>query len=73
LQLGVVKDDMDSIINSFTNALQVADVIITTGGVSVGDYDFVKDIIPSLGATVVFKGVNIKPGQHILLAQKDNK
>ncbi len=73
LQLGVVKDDMDSIINSFNNALQVADVLITTGGVSVGDYDFVKDIIPSLGATVVFKGVNIKPGQHILLAQKGNK
>lgn len=73
LQLGVVKDDMDSIISSFSNALDVADIVITTGGVSVGDYDFVKDIVPSLGAKVVFKGVNIKPGQHILLAQKNNK
>lgn len=73
LQLGVVKDDIDSIKNSFTNALSVADIVITTGGVSVGDYDFVKDIVPMLGAKIIFKGVNIKPGQHILLAQKNNK
>ncbi len=72
-QLGVVKDDKNSIINSFNNALHVADIIITTGGVSVGDYDFVKDIVPALGAEIIFKGVKIKPGQHILLATKDNK
>ena len=47
---------------------------MTTGGVSVGDYDFVKDIIKDeLNATVLFQGVNIKPGQHIILAQKDDK
>jgi len=41
--------------------------------VSVGDYDFVKDIVPRLGANVVYKGVAIKPGKHILLAQRDEK
>ena len=41
--------------------------------VSVGDYDFVKEIVPRLGAEVIYKGVNIKPGQHIMVAQKGNK
>ncbi len=73
VQLGVVKDDKVSIMESFENALQSADIVISTGGVSVGDYDFVKDIVPRLGAQVIFKGVNIKPGQHILLAKRENK
>jgi molybdopterin molybdotransferase len=73
IQLGVVKDDKVSIMESFENALLSADIVISTGGVSVGDYDFVKDIVPRLGAQIVFQGVNIKPGQHILIAQRENK
>jgi molybdopterin molybdotransferase len=44
--------------------------VVSTGGVSVGDYDFVKEIVPALGAKVVFQGVNIKPGQHVMVAQR---
>ncbi len=73
VQLGIVKDDRASITQAFENALLGADIIVTTGGVSVGDYDFVKDIIPALGAEVIYKGVRIKPGQHVMLAQKGNK
>ena len=73
VQLGIVKDDKQSITEGFLNALDAADLIVTTGGVSVGDYDFVKDIIPALGAEVIYKGVRIKPGQHIMLAKKDDK
>ncbi len=73
VQLGVVKDDKISIMESFENALGSADIVISTGGVSVGDYDFVKDIVPRIGAEVIYKGINIKPGQHIMLAQRDNK
>jgi molybdopterin molybdotransferase len=73
IQLGVIADDKASIMEGFENALRSADLIVSTGGVSVGDYDFVKDIIPALGADVVYKGVNIKPGQHIMLAQKEAK
>lgn len=73
IQLGIVKDDKQSITQGFLNALDSADLIVTTGGVSVGDYDFVKDIIPALGAEVIYKGVKIKPGQHIMLAKKDDK
>jgi molybdopterin molybdotransferase len=73
VQLGIVKDDEASITQAFENGLASADIIVTTGGVSVGDYDFVKDIIPRLGAEVIYKGVRIKPGQHIMLAKKGNK
>ncbi len=73
VQQGIVKDDRTSITAAFENALASSDIVVTTGGVSVGDYDFVKDIIPELGAEVIYKGVKIKPGQHIMLAKKGNK
>jgi molybdopterin molybdotransferase len=73
-QMGIVKDDKHSITNHLKNALSKADIVVTTGGVSVGDYDFVKDVIKEeLSCEVLFQGVNIKPGQHILFAQKEDK
>jgi len=73
IQLGTAPDDRDSIMKTFENALASADILISTGGVSVGDYDFVKDIVPRLGAEVIFKGVAIKPGKHIMVAQRGGK
>lgn len=73
IQLGTVGDDKDSIMQTFENALSTADILVSTGGVSVGDYDFVKDVVPRLGAEVVFKGVGIKPGRHIMVAQREDK
>ncbi|WP_297483514.1 gephyrin-like molybdotransferase Glp [Sulfurimonas sp.] len=73
VQLGTAPDDRDAIMHTFENALESADIVVSTGGVSVGDYDFVKDIIPRLGAQIVYKGVGIKPGRHILVAQRENK
>lgn len=73
LQLGTIKDDKQSITEALQNALESSDIVVTTGGVSVGDYDFVKDVVPRLGAEVIFKGVAIKPGRHIMLAKKGSK
>lgn len=73
-QMGVVEDNRESITKLLKNALTTSDIVVTTGGVSVGDYDYVKDIIKDeLGCDVLFQGVNIKPGQHILFAQKGDK
>ncbi len=72
-QLGVVKDDRESILNLLQGALKTSDIVVTTGGVSVGDYDFVKDIIKDeLGCEVLFQGVLIKPGQHIIFAKQQS-
>jgi molybdopterin molybdotransferase len=73
IRLGVVNDNFEAIMATLESALCDADMIVSTGGVSVGDYDFVKDIIPKLGADIIYKGVRIKPGQHIILAQKESK
>jgi len=74
LQMGIVKDDKESITNLLKQALLKSDIVVTTGGVSVGDYDYVKDIIKDeLACEVLFQGVNIKPGLHILFAKKGDK
>ena len=73
MQLGCIKDDKASITTAISDALEKSDIVVTTGGVSVGDFDFVKDVIYELGCDVVFKGVRVKPGQHIMVARKDDK
>jgi molybdopterin molybdotransferase len=73
LQLGCIKDDKSNITKAVSDALEKSDIVVTTGGVSVGDFDFVKDVIVELGCDVVFKGVRVKPGQHIMVARKDDK
>ncbi|WP_297443324.1 gephyrin-like molybdotransferase Glp [Sulfurimonas sp.] len=73
IQLGTAPDDRDAIMQTFENALSCSDILVSTGGVSVGDYDFVKDIVPRLGAEVIYKGVAIKPGRHIMVAKRENK
>lgn len=72
-QLGVVSDDKKQLLQKIESGLESSDIVVTSGGVSVGDYDFTKEIIKSLGAKIIFHGVNIKPGQHLLLAQKGDK
>jgi len=73
MQLGCIKDDKVTITQGIAEALEKSDIVVTTGGVSVGDFDFVKDVIYELGCDVVFKGVRVKPGQHIMLARKGDK
>jgi molybdopterin molybdotransferase len=72
-QLGCISDNKSTILDSVKSALVQSDVVVTTGGVSVGDFDFVKDVIIELGCEVLFKGVRVKPGQHIMVAKKDDK
>jgi len=74
IRFGCVRDDINNIKSIFKKALQEADIIVSTGGVSVGDFDFVKDVVrDELKAEVLFKGVVIKPGQHIIVAKVCNK
>jgi len=72
-QLGCIKDDKENIKREVAKALEQSDIVVTTGGVSVGDFDFVKDVIAELGCDIVFKGVRVKPGQHIMVARKGDK
>ena len=64
LDLGNVGDDLDAIIERLEAALE-ADVVVTTGGVSVGSYDFVKQAFRRLGAEIDFWKVAMKPGKPL--------
>src|ERR1043166_1782225 len=52
IDMGVVRDDPASLEQSFAAAAAVADVVITSGGVSVGEADFVKELLERLGEVV---------------------
>lgn len=54
-------------------SLKNSDVIIATGGVSVGDYDFIPLVLKDLGFEIIFHGVAQKPGKPLLFAKKNGK
>lgn len=56
------EDTLDSLKLAVKNA-QDADLILTSGGVSVGDKDFTKEAFSQLGMETLFSGINIKPGK----------
>lgn len=60
----LLQDSPQNIRESIANALHHNDIVITTGGMSKGDFDFTKDIIHEFGECV-FSGVRIKPGKVI--------
>ncbi|WP_435994401.1 molybdopterin molybdotransferase MoeA [Rossellomorea sp. LjRoot5] len=71
--LGQLSDDFDLCFGHVENALQQVDFLITTGGVSVGDYDYLPDIYKKLGANVLFNKVGMRPGSVTTVAEKDGK
>ena len=70
---GIVADDEELTTQIIEKAVKESDVTILSGGVSVGDFDFVPRIIQKLGFEIHFSKINIKPGQHTTFASKDKK
>ncbi|MBI5462923.1 MAG: molybdopterin molybdotransferase MoeA [Gammaproteobacteria bacterium] len=64
LDLGVIRDDRDAIRRAFHDAAANADVVITSGGVSVGEADFVKQTLDELGRVDFWK-IAMKPGKPL--------
>jgi len=71
LDMGVVRDDPVAMELAFTEAANQADAIITTGGVSVGEADFVKDIMARMGQVRFWK-IDIKPGRPMAFGRLGN-
>ena len=69
--VGGSSDTIDSLKSCILEALQ-ADLIITSGGVSVGDKDFTKEAFSQLGMETFFSGVAIKPGKPTTVGKIDN-
>ena len=69
----VIKDDKDSLKSFLSEALEVSDVIISSGGVSMGRYDYVRDVFIDLGVKEHFWKVAQKPGKPLFFGTKENK
>jgi molybdopterin molybdotransferase len=68
IDLGVVKDEPEAMRDILTQAAARADLVISTGGVSVGEADFVKPALAELGTTEFWK-IAIKPGRPLTFGQ----
>jgi len=72
IQLGIARDLKEEIERKLRQGLR-ADVLISSAGVSVGDYDFVKDVLNDLGMKMVFWKVAMKPGKPLAFGLIDRK
>jgi molybdopterin molybdotransferase len=68
IDLGIINDDKPSLRSAFTKADSECDLVISCGGVSVGDADYVKEILSDLG-NINFWKVAIKPGKPFAFGQ----
>ena len=66
-----VRDSHDAILRAVNKNLN-ADVIITTGGVSMGDADYMPQVFESAGIKMLFHKLNIKPGKPVWVGKKEN-
>lgn len=66
-----VKDDLNATKKVLKNCLSDFDVVLVSGGISVGDYDFVKEALLSNGVEELFYKINQKPGKPLFFGKKD--
>jgi len=67
---GVIPDNLEASIKYISN-LKNYDVVITTGGISLGEADFMNEAFLQNGLDVAFHGVNVKPGRPIMMGKMD--
>lgn len=72
LQLGIARDNIDDLTEKFREALN-ADVIVSSAGVSAGNYDFVKDVMEDIGINIAFWRIAERPGRPMAFGSKEGK
>lgn len=68
-----VKDSLKKTIKAVESCLANFDVLLISGGISVGDYDYVKEALLKNGVTELFYKINQKPGKPLFFGTKENK
>ncbi len=71
--LGLAGDCPEAICELIRKGLADCDAVVTTGGVSVGDYDFTPDAMERAGVNILFRGVQLKPGMACAYGEKEGK
>lgn len=68
LPMGIIPDRPEALKRAIAKATAISDVVLSSGGVSVGDYDYVEQILVSLGAEIHIRAVAVKPGKPLTVA-----
>lgn len=68
-----VKDSLKKTTKAVESCLANFDVVLISGGISVGDYDYVKEALLKNGVTELFYKINQKPGKPLFFGRKENK
>ncbi|MUP36720.1 molybdopterin molybdotransferase MoeA [Labilibaculum euxinus] len=66
--LGIVADSKEATKEAMVKCLEENDVLIISGGVSVGDFDYIPQILKELGFNIWFHTLMVKPGKHTVFA-----
>jgi len=72
VRLPLAVDDTEELKKQIANAAEQADVLVTSGGVSMGVYDFTKAALKELGAEIYFERVSLRPGKPTVFARLGN-
>ena len=68
--VGVGRDTREQLAGLIAHGLKQAEVLLTTGGVSMGDFDLIQHLLPEAGVQERFHGVNIKPGKPLFFGTR---
>jgi molybdopterin molybdotransferase len=69
--MGIIPDDEKATERALSKALAENDVVVLSGGVSMGDYDFVPEIMKKTGVEILFRKVAVKPGRPTVFGRTD--
>ena len=69
----IINDDFELYKETVLKGFKNSDIVIASGGSSVGDKDYTYDILKEIGATLLVHGINIKPGKPTIIAKYNNK
>jgi len=70
---GIAPDEERKTLDLINNALETCNVILITGGISMGDYDFVPAVLAEAGFTFHFKSISVQPGRPTLFGTAGNE
>jgi len=69
---GIIVDNRKALSDAVKKAFSECDIVLLSGGVSKGDYDYVPEVLEENGMNTLFHRVAIKPGRPLLFGRKDN-
>lgn len=73
IYFGKLPDHLETSVEAISSALNKVDFLITTGGVSVGDYDLMPEVYSKINATVLFNKIKMRPGSVTTVAEYNGK